>query len=289
MSERIRLTTRLASLKKAESQKDGLFPGDVGNMEREKNYREIDQYSTFEQQVNHELPDMRHDWKDNPRNETGFGIPKSAKIMRVAIDATKLAYAVLGEKAPEAMVEAQARDFLRLGSSRLTAALNRLAETEELYPEVKEEAKPEVKAEVKAEVVPEVKEEAKPEVKAEVVPEVKEEAKPEVTTAPEVKDKATEETPEIKEEVKPEAVEAEENDADGISFDEDGSELDATEDVDDELNGVLFKDEEDEEEKEAKVKTASAKKGVKSLGGQPKIASVNADELTGLWKSTPEF
>ena len=97
---RIRLTTRVAALKrkkvaalkrrKAESQKDGLFPGDVGNMERSKNYHDIDEYDNFEQTVNHELPDMRHEWKDNPREETGHGIPKMAKVYMAAKKATKL-------------------------------------------------------------------------------------------------------------------------------------------------------------------------------------------------------
>jgi hypothetical protein len=43
MSKRIRLTARLAmnNQRIAESQEDGLFPGDVGNEERKKNYRQM--------------------------------------------------------------------------------------------------------------------------------------------------------------------------------------------------------------------------------------------------------
>ena len=123
---RNRLTKRYASKNvKAESQADGLFPGDVGNMERSKNYHDIDEYHTFEQTVNHELPDMRHEWKDNPRTETGHGIPKVAKVYLAAKQATKLAMMFLGEDANDDEVEAQAKDFMRMGSKALTASVNR--------------------------------------------------------------------------------------------------------------------------------------------------------------------
>jgi hypothetical protein len=134
---RTRLTTRVAALKnrKAESQKDGLFPGDVGNMERSKNYHDMDEYDNFEQTVNYELPDMRHDWKDNPREETGHGIPKMAKVYMAAKKATKLAMIVLGEDADEEMVTEQARDFMRMGGNALSSSINRWAEVQEMKKE----------------------------------------------------------------------------------------------------------------------------------------------------------
>jgi hypothetical protein len=88
----------------------------------------MDEYHTFEQSVNHELPDMRHDWKDNPREETGHGIPKIAKVYMAAKKATRLASLFLGNNASAELVEKQARAFMRMGDKALTASLNLYAE-----------------------------------------------------------------------------------------------------------------------------------------------------------------
>ena len=296
MSKRIRLTERLAMSKErlAESQKDGLFPGDVGNEERKKNYRKIDEYHTFEQNVNHELPDMRHDWQDNPRDEVGMGIPKTAKktLVTATANATKLAYFLLGKKASDEMIEAQARDFLRLGSDRLEAAVERFAETVDLYEEEEEieddfeddfeddeefedgeEIEDEECEDCEDEEVEASCEEAP--VMAEEEPVMAEEAPAVEEEAPAVEEEATAEMTDEDIQVAPESVEAEaEEDVDFDFGEVEGMEEDNTPD---ELKAIF---DEEEEVTASMPKTAKTK----SVGSQPKIASaLKADELSGLW------
>ena len=298
MSKRIRLTERLAMSKErlAESQKDGLFPGDVGNEERKKNYRKIDEYHTFEQTVNHELPDMRHDWQDNPRDEVGMGIPKTAKktLVTATANATKLAYFLLGKKASDEMIEAQARDFLRLGSDRLEAAVERFAETVDLYEDEEEEEIEddfedddcedceeeedcedckEEEVEASCEEVPVMAEEEP--VMAEEAPAVEEEAPAVEEEAPAVEEEAPAEMTDEDIQVAPESVEAEaEEDVDFDFGEVEGMEEDNTPD---ELKAIF---DEEEEVTASMPKTAKTK----SVGSQPKIASaLKADELSGLW------
>ena len=299
MSKRIRLTERLAMSKErlAESQKDGLFPGDVGNEERKKNYRKIDEYHTFEQNVNHELPDMRHDWQDNPRDEVGMGIPKTAKktLVTATANATKLAYFLLGKKASDEMIEAQARDFLRLGSDRLEAAVERFAETVDLYEEEEEieddfeddeefedgeeiedeecEDCEDEEVEASCEEAPVMAEEEP--VMAEEAPAVEEEAPAVEEEAPAVEEEATAEMTDEDIQVAPESVEAEaEEDVDFDFGEVEGMEEDNTPD---ELKAIF---DEEEEVTASMPKTAKTK----SVGSQPKIASaLKADELSGLW------
>lgn len=299
MSKRIRLTERLAMSKErlAESQKDGLFPGDVGNEERKKNYRKIDEYHTFEQTVNHELPDMRHDWQDNPRDEVGMGIPKTAKktLVTATANATKLAYFLLGKKASDEMIEAQARDFLRLGSDRLEAAVERFAETVDLYEEEEEieddfeddeefedgeeiedeecEDCEDEEVEASCEEAPVMAEEEP--VMAEEAPAVEEEAPAIEEEAPAVEEEAPAEMTNEDIQVAPESVEAEaEEDVDFDFGEVEGMEEDNTPD---ELKAIF---DEEEEVTASMPKTAKTK----SVGSQPKIASaLKADELSGLW------
>lgn len=299
---RIRLTTRLAMNKErvAESQKDGLFPGDVGNEERKKNYREIDEYHTFEQTVNHELPDMRHDWQDNPRDEVGMGIPKKAKasIVTATANATKLAYFLLGEKASDEMIEAQARDFLRLGNDRLSAAVERFAETVDLYEDEDEDedyedcedCEDEECEDCEDEAIeacdetPVVEETPADEVVAEEIPMMaeEEEAPAVEEEAPAVEEVAEEPVSEISDEdvqVAPESVEAEEE-MDEVDFDFGETNAEDEEETPDDLRSVF-------EETEEEVKTtAPVTAKIQSIGSQPKIASaLKADELAGLWDS----
>lgn len=286
---RIRLTTRLAMNKEriAESQKDGLFPGDVGNEERKKNYREIDEYHTFEQTVNHELPDMRHDWQDNPRDEVGMGIPKKAKasIVTATANATKLAYFLLGEKASDEMIEAQARDFLRLGNDRLSAAVERFAETVDLYEDEDDDCEDcEDEAIETCDETPVVEETPTDEVVAEEIPMMAEEE--EAPAVEEVAEEVAEEpVSEISDEdvqVAPESVEAEEaeEEMDDVDFDFGETNAEDEEETPDDLRSVF-------EETEEEVKTtAPVTAKIQSIGSQPKIASaLKADELAGLWDS----
>ena len=306
MSKRIRLTERLAMSKQkiAESQKDGLFPGDVGNEERKKNYRKIDEYHTFEQTVNHELPDMRHDWQDNPRDEVGMGIPKTAKstLVTATANATKLAYFLLGEKASDTMIEAQARDFLRLGSDRLEAAVSRFAETVDLYEDEEEEEIEEDFEDDEDMEDDEVEASCDEEIEAcgDMEAPVMAEEEPacdegdevcaedeEIAPVEEEPVMAEEETPaetpaEITDEdvqVAPESVEAEEEAEEDVDFD--FGETEASEEESPEELKAIFEETEDEETVTASMpRTAKTKK----IGNQPKIASaLKADELAGLW------
>jgi hypothetical protein len=136
------------------------YPGNVNQPDRTD--PAWDKYHTFEQQVNHELPDMRHEWKDDERDGIGFGIQESVKnpgeapigeakpvpaaptmaSVRVAANkAVKLAVLLLGEKVPEKVIEQQARDFLQIGSEAMDRTLARFANTQKFYAddEVEEE------------------------------------------------------------------------------------------------------------------------------------------------------
>lgn len=295
---RNRLTKRYASKDvKAESQADGLFPGDVGNMERSKNYHDIDEYSTFEQTVNHELPDMRHEWKDNPREETGHGIPKMAKVYMAAKQATKLAMMFLGEDADEKEVEAQAKDFMRMGSKALTASVNRwvkIAEAEETEEEAcvaSEEETPAVEEEetteapVAAEETP--AEEAPVACNETVAPTAEETVETPVETAEETKE--TEDTDVCADEEETEEdVEVEET---ATPTDVDFDEVEEGEvEADPELTEVFEEsaDDEGDDNEVAPVEEApvAKKSGIKRIAGQPKLVRVAkkaADELEGLW------
>ena len=142
MAKRIRLTDRKRQAVDPENDKP--FPGNVNRPERKD--PQHGRYHTFVQQVNHELPDMRTDWKDNPRNEIGYGLPKAeegpvmvAKIRAAAAKSVKLAILLLGEKTPEEVIEAQARDFMLMGNKRLNASLKRFVATEQYYKAVEED------------------------------------------------------------------------------------------------------------------------------------------------------
>lgn len=275
---RKRLTQRIASKAvKAESQADGLFPGDVGNQERAKNYHDIDEYHTFEQTVNHELPDMRHDWKDNPRTTTGHGIPKMASIFIAAKKATKLAMMLLGENATDSMIEAQAKDFMRMGNKALTASVNRWAEIVENEQNAEEPAVTAENASTAETPVAPVAEE-KAEEPATPAEEVKEEAPAACDCA------AADDTDVLGEDGE---IELDDNAvAPEVEFDEaEEGEVEA----DPELE-ALFEGNEDGEETTAPVETpvASKKAGIKRLAGQPKLVRVaskkDANELSGLWE-----
>lgn len=321
---RTRLTTRVAALKqrKAESQKDGLFPGDVGNMERSKNYHDIDEYHTFEQTVNHELPDMRHDWKDNPREETGHGIPKMAKVYMAAKKATKLAMIMLGEDADEETITAQARDFMRMGGNALTATINRWAEMEENKetaeaPVAEETETPAEDAEAAAPAETTAEETAETPAPAPTADDDKEapvacEGEPkeggcncaeeaEVTAPAEETAEPAEEAPVAEETETP----AEDAEADGFAADEEEDvkvddglvpaeiEFDEAEEGDVEADPELedlFTEAEDGDDNEvapAEDEPVARKAGIKRLAAQPKLVRVaakkGADELAGIW------
>ena len=118
------------------------YPGNVNQPDRKD--PSFDQYHTFEQQVNHELPDMRHEWKDNPRDDVGFGVPDAtpptvASVRIAANKAVRIAVLLLGEKVEDEVVEAQARDLMAMSGDAMDRTLSRFADTQKLYAEDKEE------------------------------------------------------------------------------------------------------------------------------------------------------
>lgn len=286
--KRVRLTSRN---RKAESQADGLFPGDVGNMERSKNYHKMDDYHKFEQTVNHELPDMRHEWKDDKRDENNIPVPKVASLYAAAQNAIKLSMMLLGDKAPQKTIEAQARDFMKLGNTKLVASMNRWLETEECE-ECVEGCDDKVAEEEVVEEQPMVEEEMVEEEQpvAPVADEMIEEAQEEETVEAE-EEMIEEETEEIVESDDEEIIEeemeiAEETSDLNTEVDFENISEEETVEADEELQAIFENDTEDDENEVMTSKVASKKKGIKKIAGQPKlvrVASKKADELEGLW------
>ena len=265
--DRIRLTKRASRGRVA----DAATPQTAIDLGKNRTYHKIDEYHTFEQTVNHELPDMRHEWKDDKRGDANFGIPKYAKVYMAAKKATKLATLLLGSNASEASVEKQARAFMRMGDRALTASLNIYAECN--GDDCKEPTTTCYNAD-------DEEEKETPVVETE---ETEEEA-------PAAEEAETEEAPAEEAETEEEAdIEVDEVPAEGgeISFDDDT--VDGPAEADDELSGVFDDDEANEEgeEEEAPAGAATTRKaGVKKLAGQPtltRVASKKADELSALW------
>lgn len=114
------------------------YPGNVNQPDRQD--PDWDQYHTFEQKTNHELPDMRHDWQNDGRDDIGFGIPeewgKSPTVASVRVAATKavrVAVLLLGEKVEDEVIEAQAKDFMSMGTKAMDRTLQRFADTQQFY------------------------------------------------------------------------------------------------------------------------------------------------------------
>jgi hypothetical protein len=144
--KRVRLTQRTAA--------DGSipYPGNVNQPGRTD--PAWDQYHTFEQQVNHELPDMRTEWKNDSRDDIGFGIPEAnaptvASVRIAANKAVRIAVLLLGEKVADSVIEAQARDLMALNSEAMDRTLDRFAKTQKLYAGDDEDADDEKEAKSK--------------------------------------------------------------------------------------------------------------------------------------------
>ena len=95
--------------------------------------------------MNHELPDLRHEWEDDERDDIGFGIPEPwgsnpevptvASVRMAANKAVKIAVLLLGEKVDDKTIEEQARDFMSLSREAMDRTLARFAATQKLYAE----------------------------------------------------------------------------------------------------------------------------------------------------------
>ena len=71
--ERVRLTKRMAARNR---KADSAVPETAIDLGKNRTYHKIDEYHTFEPSQNHWEPDMRHEWKEDKHDETGFGVPK---------------------------------------------------------------------------------------------------------------------------------------------------------------------------------------------------------------------
>jgi len=177
------------------------YPGNVNQPDRKDPAWE--QYHTFEQRVNHELPDMRHDWQNDTRDDIGFGVsepwgkqPTVASIRVAANKSVRIATLLLGEKVADSVIQAQALDFMAMSHTALDQTLQRFAETQKLYAD-EEEKKEEVEDKKAADEKVEDKQEEK-EVKADAAapftPAIdKPGAEVEVNAADEKKDEKVEE------------------------------------------------------------------------------------------------
>jgi hypothetical protein len=135
------------------------YPGNVNQPDRSDPSWE--QYHTFEQKVNHELPDMRHQWQDDSRDDIGFGIPEAwgkqptlASVRVAANKSVRIAMLLMGDKVSDEVIEAQATDFMAMGQSAMDRTLSRFADSQKLYAEDEEE-KVEEKVEEKKEAASE--------------------------------------------------------------------------------------------------------------------------------------
>ena len=272
--ERVRLTKRMAARNR---KADSAEPETAIDLGKNRSYHKIDEYHTFEPSLNHWEPDMRHEWKEDKHDETGFGVPKMAKVYMAAKKATKLAMMLLGENADEAVLEKQARAFMRMGDKALTASIERWAECncegENCEKECKaaEEAPAEEPAPAPA---PAPEEPAPAPAPEESAPAPVEEA-PAEETAP-VAEPAPEEPADV--EVSDELVDTD------VDFDEPADDADNGADAD--IEACFAADGEEQATPVAEPAVASKKAGLKRLAGQPtlvRVASKNADDLAGVW------
>ena len=267
---------------------DSAEPETAIDLGKNRTYHKIDEYHTFEPSLNHWEPDMRHEWKEDKHDETGFGVPKMAKVYMAAKKATKLAMMLLGENADEAVLEKQARAFMRMGDKALTASIERWAECNcegencEKACKVAEEAPAEAPAPAPAPEepapAPAPEEPKAPEAAAEEPAPAPEEPAPApapVEEAP-AEEPAPEEPADV--EVSDELVDTD------VDFDEPADDADNGADAD--IEACFAADGDEEAAPVAEPAVASKKAGLKRLAGQPtlvRVASKNADDLAGVW------
>lgn len=305
---RKRLTARHV---RAEDLSDGVFPGDVG-VDRKKNTHDIDEYTDYDFQEGWDLPVKENTWEGEKRDEVGFGIPKTASRFLLAKNSVLMAQCFLGDDAPSAELEKQARDFMKLGNKAVLASLKRWKATEPIPEEETpaEETPAETPEACKAgeecenceeQVVPQDSNQpaacqADDETPEEAFDEVAADDEAEAVETPEeapTEVEGDDEAPQLQIDVPP----AEEDNASNM-FATDG-ELNQAE-ADPNLVALLSGEEvesEDEEEAPAAPEACKAgkkvvrakKQGIKHLAGQPKLASARESfgvkELEGLWSN----
>ena len=289
--ERIRLTQRMAARNR---KADSAEPETAIDLGKNRTYHKIDEYHTFEPSQNHWEPDMRHEWKEDKHDETGFGVPKMAKVYMAAKKATKLAMMLLGEDADEAVLEKQARAFMRMGDKALTASIERWAECNcegedcEKKCKAAEEAPAEEPAPAPApeEPAPAPAEEPAPEEPAPAPAPAPEEPAP-APEEPKAPEASAEESAPVEEAPAEEPADVEVSDElvdTDVDFDEPADDADNGADAD--IEACFAADGDEEAAPVAEPAVASKKAGLKRLAGQPtlvRVASKNADDLAGVW------
>lgn len=309
MGKRVRLTNKFRKAVESGERSKEEFPGDVGNEDRKD--PTPDQYVIGDPSDFAEDVDKSNKWKeDGKREENNMGVTRmssaqKAKVRAAASKAVKLAVCLLGDKVADDLIESQAKDFLKLGSEGLDRTLKRFSDTEELYKVAKEgksekmtednknvmfSANDEVEAAKKDKDEKDEKEAAK---KDEDEKDEKEAAKKDEDE----KDEKKAEDEEKKEDEKPEMIAEKEDepemetasDASGIDIVLSSDEISASLDFDalddrkasDLIAGLL----------DGKDVEVPVKKGVKKLGGQPRVASNQnqTNELDMLWEKTPDI
>ena len=267
----------------AESQADGLFPGDIGNMERKKFYRNIDEYNNEASNLKEgwDTTDKTDTWSEsNKRGPANIGIMKTAAQYRTAKKAIAMAEMFLGEKAPEEQIKAQAKEFMTLGYRGICASIRRWAATD---PECGENGKPckvetcpecgndTCTCEAENQEVPAENAEAPVEAPAEEPTEIENAAPAENGEAPEM----IIDLPEVQEDMPADLGDGTMNDVE----------------ADPELQ-ALFSDEGAVEEEApaekpvARCASKQVKAGIKHLAAQPKLTASTKDglsELQGCW------
>ena len=312
MSNRVRLTAASVS---ASDQTP--YPGNVNQPDRKD--PKWDEYHTFEQKVNHELPDMRHDWQNDERDDIGFGVPEAwgkqptvASVRVAANKAVRVATLLLGDKVADTVIEAQATDFMAMSPKAMDRTLQRFADTQALYKAAEEKPADE-KAEEKKEEKPadekKAADEKLPDFIKEKIEDKKEDKPAEEKKAgeaeflpkiekPGAEVKAADEKPaDDKAEEKVEEKKASTTGKVAGEFD-----IELTGSMDDEVEAdpeaderlaSLFDDPSMvavQETSGRKTEASQKKTGITKLGGQPRVASAEGSgvELSSLWKTAPD-
>lgn len=289
---RKRLTARGLT---AEKRSDGLYPGDIGNPDAQKVYRDADEYSNYDWQEGWDTPSDNK--IEDKYDKVGFGVPKKVQAFRTAKKASVLASLMLGDEVSDKILQAQAKDLMKLGYSSICAAIRRMQAANDMMEKaaLEEEKKAEAPASTEACATPPVAAEevkASEEVKAGAEEVKAEEPAPAEAPAPAPEDvseltetaPAEEEEPPMNIEIPDAAPEAV---AEGV-FDPE-KQLNIAE-ADPELERLFRNEEEPAEEEAPAAPTACtrpvAKQGIKHIATQPKLASSQAnevEELSHIW------
>ncbi|MCK9615176.1 MAG: hypothetical protein M0R48_06705 [Candidatus Omnitrophica bacterium] len=144
------LTRKASALRIAVSDKTP-FSGDLGH-DGTRDEAEYGEYDAVKPAMDSEIQSTSAPWKTDKHDELGLGIPKAeGEVTREAMEKTaanhsiRLAVCLLGSKAPEDMIQAQAGEFFaQMKLASIERAIKRVAETETLYSPETTAVNPEV-------------------------------------------------------------------------------------------------------------------------------------------------